>query len=112
MSKVLASQFSDDEGCYNHNDLNDGDYYYAELSTNPGAKRGWDYSALGGLGKYHKLKITYNGKSVIAMKGDVGRGKREISGKFKGELRKIDLHTETAEALNFNGLDYVYIEDA
>ena len=112
MTKVLATQFTDDTGCYNDNNLYDGNYYYAELSTNPEANRGWDYSALGNLGQFHKLKITYNGKSVIAMKGDRGRGKREISGKFKGELRRIDLHIKTAMALDFNGKDYVYIEDA
>jgi hypothetical protein len=35
MTTVLASQFSDSEGCYNNNKLNNGKYYYAELSTNP-----------------------------------------------------------------------------
>ena len=113
MTKVLATQFTDDTGCYNDNNLYDGNYYYSELSTNPEAeKKDLDYRALGNLGKFHKLKITYNGKSVIAMKGDRGRGKREISGKFEGELRRIDLHIKTAKALDFNGKDYVYIEDA
>lgn len=111
--KVLASKFSDSTGCYSDNNLNDGDYYYAELSTNPDAPlKKLDYKALGGLKKFHPLKITYNGKTVTAKKGDQGRGKQETSGKFKGELRRIDLHTKTANALGFNGLDYVTIEDA
>ena len=38
MTKVWASEFSDSEGCYDNN-LYDGDYYYAELSTNPNAKK-------------------------------------------------------------------------
>lgn len=107
MVEVWASEFSDSEGCYD-NDLYDGDYYYSELSTNPGAKkRDLDYSALGGLGKYHRLKITYNGESVYAYKGDRGRG-----GIDDGKLRRIDLHKPLAERLGFSGLDYVTIEDA
>ncbi len=34
---VLASKFNDKIGCYNDNNLYDGEYYYAELSTNPNA---------------------------------------------------------------------------
>ena len=109
--KVLASYFSDKIGNRN-NRLDDGGYYYAELSTNPNDKKNWDYKALGGLKKDHKLRITYNGKSVIAKKGDKGRGKLETSGKFAGELRKIDLHETLARKLGFNGLDFVTIEDA
>ena len=112
MTKVLASEFSDSTGCYNDNKLDDGGYYYAELSTNPDAKfKDLDYSALGNLEKFHKLKITYKGKSCIAKKGDRGRGKKETSGPFKGELRKIDLHKTLARALDFNGLDHVTYED-
>lgn len=106
MTEVWASEFSDDEGCYD-NDLYDGDYYYAELSTNPRAKKkDLDYSALGRLGKFHPLKISYNGESVIAYKGDKGRG-----GIDNGKLRRIDLHTNLARRLGFNGLDYVTIEE-
>ncbi len=106
MTEVWASEFSDSEGCYD-NDLYDGDYYYAELSTNPGAnKKNLDYSALGGLGKYHKLRISYNGESVIAYKGDKGRG-----GIDNGKLRRIDLHKTLARRLGFSGLDYVTIEE-
>ena len=112
MKKVLASKFSDSVGSYDNN-LNDGGYYYAELSTNPDdPKKKYDYSALGNLKKGHKLKITYKGISCVASKGDKGRGKKETKGKFNGELRRIDLHKTLANALNFNGLDYVTIEDA
>ena len=108
MTKVLASEFTDNTGCYD-NRLDDGKNYYAELSTNPEAKlKDLDYSALGGLDKFHKLKITYNGKSEIAYKGDKGRGKREKD----GTIRSIDLHVTLARKLGFNGLDYVTIEDA
>ncbi len=107
MVEVWASEFSDSKGCYD-NDLYDGDYYYAELSNNPGANEDdLDFSALGGLDKYYRLKITYNGKSEYAYKGDVGRG-----GKDDGKLRRIDLHKPLAKKLGFKGLDYVTIEDA
>ena len=106
MTKVWASEFSDSEGCYD-NDLDDGDYYYAELSTNPGAeKKELNYKALGGLDKYHKLRISYKGESVIAYKGDKGRG-----GIDDGKLRRIDLHKKLAKRLGFSGLDYVKIEE-
>lgn len=111
--EVWASEFPDSIGCYNDNKLDDGNYYYAELSTNPDNPdpKKWDYKALGGLGKFHKLKITYKGKSEYATKGDRGRGKIDI---IKGEkrLRRIDLHETLARKLNFNGLDYVTIENA
>ena len=57
--------------------------------------------------KGHKLKITYKGRSLIASKGDKGRG-----GIDDGVLRQIDLHKTLSKALGFNGLDYVTIEDA
>lgn len=109
--QVLASTFNDSTGCYD-NDLNDGGLYFAELSTNPGAQKGWDFAALGGLPKFCKLKITYHNKntnsikSVIAYKGDKGRG--------GPNLPQIDLHVHLANALGFPypGLDYVTIEGA
>ena len=101
MTKVLASVFSDKIGNRNNN-LYDGGYYYAELSNDPNKK---DFKALGGLKNGHNLKITYNGKSVGASKGDVGAGGPNHP--------KIDLHTNLAKALGFTkGLDYVTIEDA
>ena len=113
MTTVLASQFSDSEGCYNNNKLNNGKYYYAELSTNPDAPyQQLRFDALGKKKPFQKLKITYKGKTLIAEKGDIGRGKLEKDGKFKGELRCIDLHKTLAKALGFNGLDYVTYEDA
>ena len=78
--KVLASYFSDKVG-NRDNRLDDGGYYYAELSNDPKKK---DFKALGGLKNGRKLKITYNGISVIASKGDVGVG--------GPNLPKIDFH--------------------
>ena len=111
MTRVLASEFPHSKGCYGDN-LNDGGFYYAELSTNPENKSNLDFSALGNLGKHHKLNITYNGITKTAIKADRGAGKRETKGRFKGQLRRIDLHEHLARALGFNGLDYVTIEDA
>ena len=99
--KVLASCYNDPTG-NRGNDLFDGGFYYAELSTNPAASKGWDYKALGGLPNNHKLKITYKGMTIVATKGDVGRGGRNHP--------KIDLHETLSKALNFNGLDYVTVE--
>ena len=89
MTKVLASVFSDKIGNRNNN-LYDGGYYYAELSKDQ--KK--DFKALGGLNNGHRLKITYNGKSVITTKGDVGAG--------WPNQPKIDLHINLAKALGFN----------
>ncbi len=92
MSTVLASVFNDSIGNHDNN-LYDGNYYYAELS-----------GRLGNLPNGHPLRITYNGRTVTAYKGDVGRGgPRNPS---------IDLHINLAKALGFpsNGLDYVTIE--
>ena len=73
MTKVRATIFYDKIG-YKGDKLYDG-YYYAELSTNPEAdKKDLDYAALGKHPYKYKIKITYNGNSVIAYKGDVGRG--------------------------------------
>ena len=99
MTRVLASVFNDKIGCKDNN-LYDGGMYYAELSINPSSR---DFRALGGLAFGHKLRITYNGKSVIASKADVGAGGRNHP--------KIDLHKNLANALGFNrGLDYVFIQ--
>ena len=102
MTKVLATKFDDSKG-YKNIDLNDGGYYYAELSKDYKNK---DFSALGDLSPRHKLKITYHGKSIVAEKGDIGAGNRRKP--------KIDLHTEVYEYLGFpeKGDEYVWIEDA
>ena len=102
---VTASVYGGDgePGCRDNN-LEDGGYYYAELSKDP---KKLDYSALGKLDFGHRLKITYNGRSVFATKADVGKG-----GPRKPQ---IDLHITLAKALNFPfdlGLADVYIEDA
>jgi hypothetical protein len=91
MSTVLASVFYDKIGNHDNN-LYDGGYYYAELS-----------GRLGNLPNNHPLRITYNGKTVTAYKGDVGRGGPRNPA--------IDLHIKLANALGFpsNGLDYVTI---
>ena len=99
--RVLASSFSDKTG-YRDNNLNDGGLYYAELSIDY-KKR--DFRALGGLPYRQKLRITYNGRSCIAYKGDVGSGGPRHP--------KIDLHVNLANALKFDknkGLDYVTIQ--
>ena len=101
---VKATYFSDKKGCRGNN-LYDGGYYYAELSKNP-FKKPLDFSALGGLKFGHKLKITFNNKTLVASKGDVGAGGKNYP--------KIDLHYTLAKALGFikYGLANVYIEDA
>jgi hypothetical protein len=90
MSTVLASVFYDKIGNHDNNLYNG--YYYAELS-----------GRLGNLPNNHPLRITYNGKTVTAYKGDVGRGGPRNPA--------IDLHINLAKALGFpsNGLDYVTI---
>jgi len=65
-----------------------------------------DGHALGGLPMHTKLKITYKGRSVVAERLDTGHG----GGPVKGHERKIDLWWQTAEKLNFSGLDLVEIE--
>ena len=99
--KVKASYFSDKIG-YRDNNLFDGQYWYAELSKDYKKK---DFSALGNLPYKHKLKITYKGKSVVGIKGDVGSG---------GPLNpKIDLHEVLAKKINFPyTVDWVTIKNA
>lgn len=90
MSRVLASVFHDKIGCRDNN-LYDGGMYYAELSNRLGNK---PFGA--------PLNITYNGKTITAYKGDVGKGGPRNPA--------IDLHINLARALGFNnGLDYVTI---
>ena len=99
--KVLATYFTGAKG-YRGDNLNNGGYWYAELSKNPSAR---DFSALGGLAHLHKLRVTYKGKNAVARKGDVGAGGPNHP--------KIDLHITLAKYLGFTsaGLDYVTIED-
>eukprot|EP00827_Trimyema_finlayi_P001711 TRINITY_DN173_c0_g1_i5.p1 TRINITY_DN173_c0_g1~~TRINITY_DN173_c0_g1_i5.p1 ORF type:complete len:165 (-),score=79.17 TRINITY_DN173_c0_g1_i5:106-600(-) len=99
---VLATYFTDSMG-YRDNNLYDGNYWYAELSIDYTKK---DFKALGNLPYKHKLRITYNGKSIIAMKGDVGAGGPNHP--------KIDLHKVASDALGFTrvGMANVIIENA
>ncbi len=90
VKNVLASVFSDKIGCRDNN-LYDGGYYYVELSEDYTKK---DFKALGGLSFGQKLRITYNRKTVIASKGDIGTGGHNYP--------KIDLHINLANALVFN----------
>jgi len=92
---VLASCFVGAIGNRDNN-LNDGGNYYAELSTNYLA-RPLDFRALGGLPHRYRLRISCNGKSILATKGDVGAG-----GPRKP---KIDIHLTAARALGFNNCD-------
>ncbi len=99
--RVLASWFNANIG-FKNNNLNDGGLYYSELSKDYKKK---DYSALGNLPYGTKLKITYNGKSCIATKADIGAGGPQHP--------KIDLHANLAKQLGFDknkGCDYVTIE--
>ncbi|CAD8118850.1 unnamed protein product [Paramecium sonneborni] len=97
---VLASCFTDKIG-YRDNDLYAG-IYYAELSKDYKAK---DFSALGNLAYKYKLRITYNGKSVIAEKGDVGTDGPSHP--------KLDIHIKALQALglticdNFLQIEYL-----
>jgi len=104
---VVASCFEGTPG-YRGQDLNDGGYYYAELSTNYQASPP-DYSALGGLPNGYALRISYNGISIVATKGDVGGGGPSHP--------KIDIHITAARALGFSdcltfGIQTVTIESA
>ncbi len=86
--------------------LNDGVPTYAEMTGGkyvPTASR--PAKGLGNLPYKHKLRITLprTGKSIVAYKRDIGTG-------APGAV--LDLHTEVARALGFNGKEYRLIEDA
>ncbi|EAR89360.1 transmembrane protein, putative (macronuclear) [Tetrahymena thermophila SB210] len=89
---VLASCFDDSTGMRD-NDLYAGDYY-AELSVDYRSK---DFKALGGLPFGYKLRISYNGNSIIASKGDVGAGGPNHP--------KIDIHKRAAQDLGIGNCD-------
>lgn len=100
--QVCASEFGGpgDPGTgthgYHGDDLR-GKMAYAELSMG---------TALGGLPYKQRARITYNGKSVIAEKLDIGLGGKGCGG-FK---RGVDLWYETAQAIGFSGLGVVTFE--
>lgn len=62
-------------------------------------------TALGNLPYKSKVRVTYNGKSIVAEKLDIGLG----GGPCGGHARRIDLWWETAKALGFNGLGVVTV---
>lgn len=64
--------------------------------------------ALGGLDFHTKLKIGYNGKSVIAEKLDIGAGGDDVG----GHNRAIDLWYETANAIGMPGTGVVKVSPA
>lgn len=64
--------------------------------------------ALGGLPFHTKLKVGYNGKSVIAEKLDIGLG----GGDVNGHNRAIDLWYETANAIGMPGTGVVKVSPA
>jgi len=99
---VAATDFTDAHG-YKGDDLNDGTMSYAEL----GGHSETTSTLLGGLPYMQPLTVTYNGKSVVAYKRDIGfgQGAKELD----GHRYRIDLHTEVARALGFNGEGLVQI---
>jgi N-acetylmuramoyl-L-alanine amidase len=94
---------NDDTGIGNRDNPLPGTTAYAELSVRAGSG---DYSALGNLPNGTKLAISYNGRTVIAQKGDVGAG----GGDVEGKPRAIDLFYDVARLLEFkNGLGVVTV---
>ena len=102
MSRSVKAECFNDKIGYQDNNLYDGNYWYAELSKDYKKK---DYKALGGLPYKYKLKITYKGKSVVAMKGDIQVGGPNHS--------VIALHKILADSLRFPcRQDLIYIQSA
>lgn len=74
-----------------HGDLLTGRMAYAELGMG---------TLLGGLPYKQRARITYQGKSVVAEKLDIGAGGAGCG----GHARALDLWWQTAQALGFSGL--------
>jgi len=86
---------TDDSGVGDHDNPLPGTVSFAELENG---------IALGGLKQDQKVRITYKGKSVVALRADNGGGGGDVNGK----KRAIDLWWETARMLDFtNGTDIV-----
>lgn len=62
-------------------------------------------TALGGLAHGTQLVVTYNGKSVVATKLDIGAGGDQVD----GLPRAIDLWYQTAQAIDFDGTGVVEV---
>lgn len=94
---IGASVFTDGQG-YKSDQLN-GTYSYAELSpggVSSSAVTQETATALGKLPYKQKVAITYDNKTVVAEKLDIGKG----GGDVKGKKRGIDLiYDKTAKAL-------------
>lgn len=91
--KTCASEFSETSG-FAYGPKKPGHLIFAELNMG---------TALGGLKPHQTIAIKYKGKGVIAEKGDIGTGGIGCGGQIRG----IDLQTDTARALGFNGKDVV-----
>ena len=88
-----------------------GHFAFAELSNNYGAPiNDLDFSALGHLPPHTLLQVTYNGRSLIAEKLDIGGGGPPVGD--PPAARRIDLWYETAAALGFEGVGLVAIAPA
>ena len=87
---------SDDNGEGNTPKGIAGSAGYAELSTGR-----LTFNSLGKLPNFTKLEISYNGKSIIAEKRDVGQG--QPGNKAGGKTIDIDLWWEAAKLLDFKG---------
>lgn len=113
---VTASKYggSDDPSAYGKTTAggqtaNNGLRGYAELSNNYGAPISQlDFAALGKLPMGTQLQITYNGRTTVAPKVDVGAGGPGLGG-YK---RAIDLAAGTAGDIGFPGLANVTVADA
>lgn len=84
---VGASMFTDREG-YKGDRLWKSGPSFAELGMG---------SYLGHLPYGYRLRITYQGRTVVARKLDIGRGGARV----KGRLRAIDLHGTATGPLRF-----------
>lgn len=80
-----------------HGDNLNGKMAYAELGMG---------KAMGNLPYKQKARISYNGKSVVAEKLDIGGGGAGCGGYVRG----IDLWYQTAQAIGFDGLGVVQVE--
>ena len=102
MAKRVKATYFDDKLGYNNINLYDGNNYYAELSKDYNKR---DFIALGGLPFRHRLKIIYQGKNTIGMKGAALAGGPENP--------KIAIHKTLAARIGFpNKIGYVYIQNA
>lgn len=105
LSAVLNDDCKDDNGIgyYNATPLHNR-VSFAELSNNPGSS---DFSALGGLPGYTRLRIKYKDRCLVAEKLDVGQGGYDVY----GHKRALDLWWQTARSLGFtNGFDVMQVQ--